>query len=176
MESDRAFTPKPEKPQILFHASSDSNIAAFQPRIGKRRDENEGAQVFATPSKALSTMFIVPTNDSWTQTGSIDGEPYIVISDKERFESLDNGGSIYLLPSDSFDTDLEKGLGELEYTSTQTVEPISSEFYPSGLQAMVEQGVLVFFVNQETFAAFSAAPADQIKDFLMLLTPLSKES
>ena len=108
MESERRFTPKLEKPAVLFHASSNLAIDIFEPRIGKRRDKNEGAQVFATPSKAMATMFLVDTDDSWAQSGTIDDAPYIIISDEERFKSLDHGGTIYSLPSDSFETDLEK--------------------------------------------------------------------
>jgi hypothetical protein len=153
MESERKFIPKPEKPLILFHASRNPNIDVFEPRIGKRRDENEGAQIFATPSKAMATMFLVNTDDSWTQSGAMDGVPYIIISDKERFESLDHGGIIYSLPSDSFETDLEKGLRELEYTSIEAVKPISSERFPSALSAMVDYGVKVYFVDGETYEA-----------------------
>lgn len=151
MESEKNFIPKPEKPPVLYHASRSGEIDIFEPRIGKRRDENEGAQVFATPSKAMATIFLVDTDDSWTQSGAMDDVPYIIISDRQRFESLDQGGYIYSLPSDSFETDLEKGLRELEYTSAESVEPNGREFVPSALQAMIENGVKVYFVDQDTW-------------------------
>jgi hypothetical protein len=151
MESERNFIPKPEKPAVLYHASRNADIESFEPRIGKRRDENEGAQIFATPSKAMATMFLVETDDSWTQSGAMDGVPYIIISDKERFTALDTGGTIYSLPSDTFETDLDKGLRELEYTSEESVVPIDTEQVDSALNAMVEHGVNVYFVNQEIF-------------------------
>lgn len=151
MESETNFIPKHEKPKVLYHASSNRGIEVFEPRIGKRRDENEGAQVFATPSKAMATIFLVETDDGWTKSGSMDGTPYIIISDKERFESLDNGGTIYSLPSDSFETDLEKGLQELEYTSRESVVPTDGESFDSALEAMLENGAKIYFVDQETF-------------------------
>lgn len=173
MESERRFTPKPEKPPVLFHASRNPDIDIFEPRIGKRRDENEGAQVFATPNKAMATMFLVDTDDSWTQSGAIDDVPYIIISDRERFESMDHGGTIYSLPSDSFETDLEKGLRELEYTSVETIKPVSSEHFPSALKAMLEHGVRVYFVDKKTFEAIQTS-SDHGEEIVANLEPVSK--
>lgn len=160
MESEKSFNPKPEKPSVLYHASRNAEIDVFEPSIGKRRDELEGAQIFATPSKAMTTIFLVETDDSWTQSGSMDGTPFMVISDKERFSQLDTGGYIYSLPSDSFDTNLEKGLRELEYTSTEPVTPNEREFVPSALQAMLENGVNVYFVDKETWHAMQESDDD----------------
>ncbi|MCA9367262.1 hypothetical protein KC887_03295 [Candidatus Kaiserbacteria bacterium] len=162
--------PKPEKPPILYHASRSGEIDVFEPRIGKRRDENEGTQVFATPSKAMATIFLVDTDDSWTQSGAMDHVPYIIISDRERFESLDQGGYIYSLPSDTFETDLEKGLRELEYTSTVSVKPIGQEFVPKALQAMIENGVKVYFVDQDTWRAIQESEEHGEK-IVSMLTP-----
>lgn len=169
--SEHGSIPRPEKPSVLYHASKNPNISAFEPRLGKVRDENEGAQVFATPSKAMASIFMVETDDSWTQSGAIDGVPYIVISDKERFTQLDTGGTIYSLPSNSFDTDLDKGLGELEYTSKEAVVPENAEHFSSALKAMLDNGVKVYFVDKETFIPIqnAADPAELINN----LTPLS---
>jgi hypothetical protein len=158
MESEKNFFTKPEKPPELYHASRESSIEVFKPRIGKRRDENEGAQIFATPSKAMATVFLVETDDSWTQSGAKDGVPYIIISDRERFESLDQGGTIYSLPSDSFETDTEEGLRDLEYTSEDTVKPIGKETFDSAITAMIDYGVKVYFVDKETFEKIQSAP------------------
>ncbi|MEY2665290.1 MAG: hypothetical protein RLZZ480_395 [Candidatus Parcubacteria bacterium] len=170
MESERNFVPKPEKPRILYHASRNRDISLFTPRAEKQRDENEGPQIFATPSKAMASVFLVETDDSWVESGSQDGVPFIIISDKERFESLDSGGTIYALPSDTFDTDLEKGLRELEYTSEEPVEPIDSEEYASGLEAMLQLGVKVCFVDKETFEQIKIAP-DGGEDIVRNLQP-----
>lgn len=172
MESERNFIPKPEKPPVLYHASKSSSIEKFEPRIGKRRDENEGAQVFATPSKAMATIFLVETDDSWTQSGAMDGAPYIIISDRERFEKLDTGGTIYSLPSDNFESDPEKGLRELEYASKEEVEPVDSEFFPSALDAMLENGVKVYFVDENTFEAIQTA-SDHGEAIVKSMTPFS---
>lgn len=173
MESEKAFVPKPEKPPVLFHASSNRSIDRFEPRDEKTRDESEGPRVFAAPTRAMASVFMVPTDDSWTQSGNKDGTPFIVISDRERFESLDTGGAIYSLPNDSFETDLEKGLRENEYSSEEVVEPIEIEEYESGLQAMIELGVNVYFVDKETFKKLAEA-GEQGGEILDTLIPEKK--
>jgi len=158
MESEKNFVPKPEKPPVLFHASRNQNIDVFEPRAEKTRDANEGPQVFGTPSRAMASIFLVESDDSWVESGAMDGIPYIVISDEERFRSLDNGGVIYSLPNDTFENDTEKGLRELEWTSKKPVVPSEKEFVPSALEDMVRQGVKVFFVHKETWEAIKNAP------------------
>ncbi len=170
MESEKSFLPKPEKPKVLYHGSRSGSINLFEPRLGKLRDESEGAQIFASPSKAMATLFLVDTDDTWTQSGAMDGVPYIIISDRERFEALDQGGYIYSLPSDSFESDSNKGLRELEYTSNDFVEPIEQEFVPSALQAMIENGVKVYFVEPDTWQAIQESEDDG-EEIVMNLTP-----
>lgn len=99
----------------------------------------------------MASILLVESDDSWVQSGAMDGIPYIVISDEERFRSLDTGGVIYSLPNDTFETNPEKGLRELEWTSREPVVPIEKEIVPSALEDMVKQGVKVFFVDKETW-------------------------
>lgn len=147
-----------EKPDKLYHASSNRSIEQFEPRARKTRDVTEGPRVFATPDKRLSTVFMAGTDDSWTHKGAFNGVPYIIISDKERFMELDKGGTIYHLPGETFENDPEKGMGTLEWTSKEAVTPIEKEEHQSALDAMVNHGVQVYFVDPETFAAINAAP------------------
>jgi hypothetical protein len=160
---------KPEKPPVLYHASSNNNIENFQPRNNKTRDPNEGPRIFATPSKAMASIFLVETDDSWAQSGECDGVPYLVISDEKRFRDLDNGGTIYTLPSDSFKNDPQKGLGELEWTSSKDVKPIEKETVASALDTMIKNGVKVCFLDSETFQKMQNASdggESMLKDLL----------
>jgi len=138
------------KPKILYHASSNRNIKEFEPRAESVRDPNEGPVVFATPNKADATKFLVSTSDEWTALGAFGGVSFAIISDKKRFEKADKGGAIYSLPSDTFDFDPEKGTGDKEWTSREKVKPLSKEEYESGLEAMIDHGIQVFFVDKET--------------------------
>jgi hypothetical protein len=172
MESERNFVPKPEKPPVLFHASSNPDIDIFEPRIRKVRDPNEGPRVFATPSRAMASIFLVETDDSWAQSGAMDDTPYIVISDEERFKKLDKGGVIYSLPNKTFENDPEKGLRELEWTSAEPVTPTNKEFVRSALEDMVKNGVKVYFVDKATFQKIQHS-SDHGKSVIDNLLPVS---
>jgi hypothetical protein len=173
MESERNFVPNPEKPSVLFHASRNQNIKVFEPRAVKTRDVNEGPRVFGTPSRAMASIFLVESDDSWVQSGSMHDVPYIIISDEERFRNLDNGGVIYSLPGDTFENDPEKGLRELEWTSKESVTPTEKELIPSALEDMVKHGVKVFFVDVETYRQILNA-ADSGESIIKNLVPYAE--
>ncbi|HEU5114222.1 MAG TPA: hypothetical protein VFT82_00470, partial [Candidatus Paceibacterota bacterium] len=78
-----------ERPKILYHGSSLGDIEIFEPRAKTVRDEKEGPVVFATPDKAYATLFLVESDDSWTQKVNFEGVHTIVISDRERYEKAD---------------------------------------------------------------------------------------
>ncbi len=172
MLSEKSFASKQEKPPVLFHASRNTEIAVFEPRAEKTRDVNEGPKVFATPSRAMAGIFLVDCDDSWVQSGSMDGVPYIIISDEERYKSLDTGGVIYSLPNDTFENDPEKGLRELEWTSGESVTPIDRENVPSALEDMIKNGVKVYFVDKETYHSLQDA-LDHGESIVKALTPVS---
>jgi len=151
------------KPEFLYHASSNSNIAEFEPRTESIRDPSEGPVVFGTPSKEGASMFIVPTDDKWTRKSRFNGVYVTVIADRARFLALDKGGSIYTLPSETFDTDETKGMGKNEWVSKEPVKPTKREDYTSGLQAMLELGVQVYFVDEAKFIEIKDAPDHGLK-------------
>jgi hypothetical protein len=147
-----------EKPSVLYHGSSNKEITRFEPSSKKVRDPAEGPRIFATPDKRMASVFIVGVDDSWGNSGQHNGTPYMVISDRERFETLDKGGAIYHLPNETFTTDPNKGLGDLEWASSEPVEPTGKEDHESALEAMLNHGVQVYFVDRATYQAFETAP------------------
>lgn len=155
---EQLLSPELQKPDTLYHASARHDITIFEPRAESVRDVEEGPVVFATPDKAYASLFITPTDDSWTMRGrfSRDGivTPWhMVISDRKRFLELDRGGAIYSLSATSFNSDPEKNMPGIEYTSTDFVAPDSVERYNSALEAMIGLGVNVYFVDEATFLA-----------------------
>jgi uncharacterized protein (DUF2235 family) len=140
-----------EKPATVYHGSSNKGIERFEPRSQKVRDQTEGPKVFATSDKRMASVFIMGVDDSWGNSGMHNGIPYMVISDRARFEKLDQGGAIYHLPGDSFETDPNKGLGDIEWTSGEAVVPTDKEDHASALEAMLEHGVQVYFVDPATY-------------------------
>lgn len=170
MESERKFMPKPEKPPVLFHASRNRDIDIFEPRTEKIRDAAEGPRVFGTPNRAMASIFLVESDDSWVQSGAMDDVPYIIISDEEKFRGLDKGGVVYSLPNDTFENDPHKGLKELEWTSKEPVTPVEKEVIPSALEDMVKHGVKVFFVDKNVYAQIQNAP-DEGESIVKSLIP-----
>ena len=174
MESECNFQTKPEKPPVLYHASQ-ADIELLTPRAITRRERDSGPMIFASPDKAIAAAFLFPWDDSWVKMGTIEDEPYMVISDELRFRQLDKGGYIYSIPSQTFETDMEKGLRALEYTSSEAVRPTGREFFPSALDAMIDYGIKVYFVDKEIFTELEGAP-DQGKEIMSKLTVVNKES
>lgn len=144
---------KKEKPKILYHSSRVSGIKEFVPNRGNYRDEDEGAVIFSTPNKALASAFLVESHgDYWMQIGFYGDIPVVIINaDREEFIKKDKGGVIYAFPSDTFNYDPDKGMGDKEWTSRESVKPLSEVRYLSALDAMIENGVQVYFVDKKTF-------------------------
>lgn len=145
------LTKETMKPKILYHASANVNLEVLEPRAETVRDESEGPVVFASPDKSGVTKFLVPSNDSWTRKSRFGGVHVHIISDRERYEKADKGGAIYHLSPDTFELDETRGGGKNEWTSKEPVEPSDKEEYESGLQAQLDNGVQVFFVDKDTF-------------------------
>jgi len=149
-EKENASSDVPEKPSVFYHASKNKDIAELEPRQESYRDQNEGAVVFATPDKAIASIFLLDARHS----GKFDGIPYAVIVDsREHFLSEDKGGRIYELNGDTFQNDPTKGLGKDEWVSKENVKPKESIEYKSALTVALEQGVQVYFVDEATSKA-----------------------
>ena len=146
-----------KKPTVLYHGSSVSGLRLLEPQAHKIRHPAEGPVVFAAVALPLATLFIVPTDDSWTVSGTFGRVYHIVISDRERFTRNDHGGSVYVVPGESFSCDPEKGLGELEWVSAVPVKPIDEFIFRSALEAMLENRVQVFWVTPVTFGTIREA-------------------
>ena len=145
-----------KKPRYLYHGSSNRNLKVLKPRKESFRDEKEGPIVFATPEMSYASCFFVNTSDSWVKISRWSDDPnkkgpwYFICGDKERFMREDRGGVIYLLPSEGFKTDQDKGTGLAEWVSKNSVTPITKTVYESALEAMITNGVQVIFTDRET--------------------------
>lgn len=139
-----------ERPPFVYHGSANVDIVELKPRALKIRSDKEGPVVFAAPDIGLAAEFIVPTDDTWTSKGLINGIPYVIINGEKRFKDMDRGGAIYKLPSDSFFYDPKLGMGKHEWISKESVLPLSSTKYKSGLEAMIDNRVQVFFIEDDT--------------------------
>ena len=105
--------------------------------------------MFASPDLACATLFLVRTYDNDSSKGYENGIYYYVISDKEKFLELDKGGTVYVLPDANFTSDPEEW--SREWATKDKVKPLSKIHFDSGLRAMVDNGVRVYFTDRETF-------------------------
>jgi|SRR3989338_2422448 len=146
-------TEKKEKPSVMYHASHNHNITEFVPRQERVRDPEEGPVIFATPDKALASAFLIEGhNDDWTNIGFYNDIPVAIIcSSREEFIEKDKGGILYSLPSDTFDFDAHRGMGEREWSSHVSVKPVDKIECLSTLDTMIENGVQIYFVDKQTF-------------------------
>lgn len=152
---ERKLFEQKEKPEVLYVSTQTSGIDTLTPRKGNLRDENEGAVIFSTPDIALATMFLIDGHhDSWVKIGYYGEIPCAVICmDRDEFVKRDKGGVMYEVPSDSFDFDPNLGMGNKEWTSKVPVKTTKEQKYASSLDAMIDNGVQVYFVDRPTFEA-----------------------
>ncbi len=143
------FQEKKEKPEFLYHGSA-FDVEVVNPKGEHKREEKENDVVFATPDIAFASMFLSPrSDDSWSDKGKYNDVYYIVCGDEKRFKKEDKGGFIYVFPGGSFKCDEEIGMGMSEWISVDSVTPIEKKYFPSGLVAMMENGVQVYFVTRK---------------------------
>ncbi len=145
---------KADRQKYLYHASANNNLRIIKPRsLTIPKGFDKGPVVFATDCFTFSTQFIVPHDDSWANGGAFGDTCFFVISDRKKFEKADKGGTIYLVPSDTF-----KKYNRKEWFSNKSIKPGGKVSFTSGLQAMIIRGVQVYFVGTRTYKEYQNAP------------------
>jgi hypothetical protein len=166
---------KKEKPEILYHASKVSGITELTPQIGiHMRDRSDGEVIFSTPDKGFASAFLAENRGSRFMKIGFFRDILVVIinADREEFIKKDTGGSVYSFSSDTFDYDPNKGMGDKEWTSKESVRPLSEVRYNSTLDAMIEGGAQVYFVDERVFNDIKKAP----KNGYDIITGLTSEN
>lgn len=155
----------------LYHASENTDIEILEPKAITFRDKNEGPVVFATPDKAYASMFLTPTDDSWTiksgyKFNEDDEKLWItIIGDEKRFRENDKGGAIYTLPKDTF---LAEPKRNSEWVSKTSVKPLKKDIYTNSLDAMIDNNVIVYFVSPEKLEEIKKISHDSSERFGVL--------
>jgi|ETNmetMinimDraft_21_1059911.scaffolds.fasta_scaffold04597_2 hypothetical protein len=151
-----------DKPQHLYHASPIKNIKEFEPRNEVPRYDGEANLVFATPKEALAAMFLAPRDFS-IEIAMYDSKYVIFIeADEEAYDQKDTGGAIYELPTESFETDAQHGMGAVEWYSKVAVKPLAKTVYESSIEAMDRFGVTRHFVNSDMMNRIRQDPANAL--------------
>jgi hypothetical protein len=159
-----------ERPKVLYVSAQTAGIKELTPMHGRSRDSSEGSVIFSTPDKALASVFLVEGHDdSWMQIGYYSDIPCVVVCmDKNEFIKRDKGGTMYEVPSENFNYNPNLGMGDKEWTSKIATKPTKETFYPSTLDAMVENGVNVYFVDKKTFSEINNADDNGFEILLSL--------
>jgi len=164
------------RPKVLFHSSGSGNVEIFEPRAEKKRHPDDPPQIFGSPSEAVCSMFLIPTDDSFVRSGSYDSckSWTYIIGDFEKFKSLDKGGWIYALPATNFNVSPNEGLGLFEWTSNKNVPVENKKYFPSGLQAMLDYDIKIYVVDKALFKRFNSEEEDHIQ-LLQTLKPITAD-
>lgn len=143
-----------EKPSILYHGSPRGEIEEFESRVSKGSGEKYGAFVYASPDLATASIFMIGVEGGWL-TGRLGDVPYVLIPmPRDEFIKNDRGGYVYVLPSDTFNTEADRGLLQYEWASKEKVKPVQKLEYSSALDTMLENGIQVYFVDKDTYQKF----------------------
>lgn len=144
------------KPQKLYHGSFHEIDGPLQPIFIQDSPDHihTRAAVFATDRADVASLFMFPFKEHIASIGFEQGIAYICIwGTSEEFVSKDKGGYLYILSGDTF----EKVGKEYEWQSFEAVLPVEVRRYKSVIQGMIQCGVQVYFINDESIF-------DQIRD------------
>lgn len=135
-----------KRPERLYHGSNHLIEGPLHPILRKSTGEHihSKAAVFATERIDLAALFMFPS-EHIASIGFEEDIAYICIWGLRTEFDKDNGGYIYELPADSF----QKIGKDYEYQSFEPVQPITTKFFPSLIQGMMECGVQVYFINDD---------------------------
>lgn len=135
------------KPEILYHGSPHQFDGPLRPVLNAGTEDQVHTKpaVFGTARMDLAALFMFPL-DTLASIGFEQDIAYICIwGSSEEFEAKDQGGFLYILPSETF----EKIGKEYEWQSFTEVEPKEIKFFPSVVSGMIKCCVQVYFINDE---------------------------
>ena len=133
------------KPEKLYHGSPHRIDRPLKPALIQNSPEHvhDRPAVFGTERAAVAALFMFPS-DTLASIGFEQDISYICIwGTAEEFAIKDKGGYLYTLPTETF----EKVGKEYEWQSFTAVEPIEIKSYDSVIDGMMQNGVQVYFVN-----------------------------
>ena len=135
------------KPEKLYHGSG-QKVNILNPTLVQAGADqvHTRAAVFATERKDVAAIFMFPLN-TLHSIGLEKDIAYICIwGDASEFSEKDSGGYVYELPSGSF----EKMGKEYEWQSFDSVRLSKIDHYESVIKGMMECGVQVYFIKNDS--------------------------
>lgn len=162
-----------DKPPFLYHGTINEDIEEFEPRSAPERPEEDPA-VYASPDLDIATQSMA--NKFVSNGGIVDGIKFVCIPmTREEFMREDKGGTVYVLPNNSFNMNNGLGLGEKEWISKTPVKPIKKIKFPSLLEKMIAQGTRVYFIKPEMIPIITQAQDGDPQELKNTLRGLESE-
>ena len=137
-----------EKPEKLYHGSNKRITGALKPILehGTLDHLHTKAAVFATERLDVAALFMFPI-ETLHSIGFEQDTAYICMwGTAEDFKLKDTGGFMYILSSESF----EKIGKNYEWQSFKEIAPIEIKEFSSVIDGMMECGVQVYFINDDS--------------------------
>ncbi|WP_448989827.1 hypothetical protein [Luteitalea sp.] len=144
----------PSKPKFLYHGSHLRGLSELHPRRFHYRDALEKDAVFASPEAAMAACFIPRCLAAHGRFGST----FYFAAPRDEFLDVDRGGELYVVSSELFACEPEKGLGSLEWTCYERVQPVSRLIFESALEALISYSVQVFLLSETGLDQLRSAP------------------
>jgi hypothetical protein len=114
-------------------------------------DKYIGDFVFATENKRLALMYLAPKGFSTLMNPKLPNPNIVVCGEAENVIKKDKGGSLYVLDGKSFRETPQEGLSDYEMVSLKPVVPLEEIDYPGVINALLEEGISVYFTDESTF-------------------------
>ncbi len=160
---------------VLYNASLHKDLELIEPQRTLSRptytgkDKYIGDYVFATKDKRLAAMYLATKGLATLLETEAEFSYIVICSDQAGYIANDKGGAIYELPTDKFSETPQEGLTEYELVSADPIKPLGKIVYEKSLDAMLEHGITVYFVNQKTFDGLMPVGSDKYRAILDLL-------
>lgn len=136
--------------KVLYHASPHTNLSVIKPKHTLSKDKYIGDYVFATADHRLATMYLA-TKGVATLMNTDKGLWIAICCNEAKYLNQDRGGAIYELPADTFSETPQRGLSDYELVSKAPVKPINKTINKKSLDAMLDLGINIYFVDALTF-------------------------
>lgn len=163
-------------PNTLFHGSPQIDIDIIRPKPLGSRCKGQPI-VFASHHIALASLFMLKHHGKFACGRLPNGDIFFMTDDKRRCILEDHGGAIYIVPATTFFCESHVSLGVDEWMSYGAIRPLTKFIFPSALDAILDFGVKVFFVDGDTYARYwqLGSSNDAWTAFFKTLKPLTKD-
>lgn len=162
-------------PNTLFHGSTNTEIDIIRPKPLGTRCKGQPI-VFASHHIALASLFMLKHHGKFACGRLPNGDIFYMTDDKRRCILEDRGGAIYVVPAATFFCEAHVSLGVDEWITYAAVKPLAHFIFSSALDAILDFGVKVYFVDNNTYAHYwQLGPSnDEWAAFFRPLHPLTK--